>query len=416
MADGIPFQEAIDFLAGKVNLPTKRWDDLQHAGHVRGFAVAGVVRDDMLADFRAAIEKARRDGTGFNEFQKDFDAIVERTGWQYFSHGKTEEERRAWRAQIIYNTNMRTNYMAGRWSQLTDPDILRYRPYLQYIHSGSQHPRKLHLSFNMQVWETTNPIWRVIYPPNGWGCFCDVEALSERELRALGKTGPDPTPDLQPYQATDPRTGQPETRYPGIDRGWAYNVGEEWLHGIVPQELRKPLPAFDPERRPAEDLPALPSPTVVSEEMLAPEGLTDDDYVGRFLDEFGFREKGYGYFRDRSGGIVSMSKAMFETRDDAGNVTGSKSNKYERGPYMPLLAATIRDPDEIWVDWAAVTSGIVLKRSYIRRFVLPDKKALFVRFEWTSKGWIAITGFQSADRYVRKFRTGAMLYRRQEEE
>ncbi len=414
MADGIPFQEAIDFIAGKVNLPTRRWDDLQHAGHVRGFAVAGVVRDDMLADFRAAIEKARREGTGFNEFRKDFDAIVDRTGWQFFSHGKTEDERRAWRAHIIYTTNMRTSYMAGRYSQLTDPDVLRYRPYWQYVHSGALHPRKLHLSWNGRVWLATDPVWKRIYPPNGWGCGCDVEALSERELRALGMTGPDPSPDLQPYQDIDPRTGQEETRYPGIDRGWEYNVGEEWLSGVVPKELRKALPALDADRRPADDLPPLPPPSVARAESLAPEGLADRDYIDRFLGEFGFREKGYGYFRDRSGGIITISETLFQVRDDAGAVTGTKSNKYERGPYMPLLAATIREPDEIWVDWAAVTSGVVLKRSYIRRFIIePDKKALFVRFEWTSKGWIAITGFQSADRYVRKFRVGALLYRRQ---
>ncbi len=69
----IPFAEAVDFLRGKVNLPTRRWDDLRHDAHVRAFSVAGVTRDDMLADFRAAIEKARKDGTGLQEFRKDFD-------------------------------------------------------------------------------------------------------------------------------------------------------------------------------------------------------------------------------------------------------------------------------------------------------------------------------------------------------
>ena len=94
-----------------------------------------------------------------------------------------------------------------------------------------------------------------MYPPNGWGCGCDVEALSERELRALGKTGPDQAPDLGAYEDTDPRTGQPETRYPGIDRGWEYNVGQEWLSGVVPKELRRPLPPLDPSSQLAADLP-----------------------------------------------------------------------------------------------------------------------------------------------------------------
>lgn len=411
MTDQLPFQEAIEFLSAKVNLPTRRSDDLRHGAHVRAFSVAGVTRDDMLSDFRAAIEKARSEGTGFKEFQKDFDTIVERYGWKYFSHGKTEEERRAWRSRIIFTTNMRTSYMAGRWKQLTDPDVLRYRPYLRYLHSGSKHPRQLHLSWNGRIYLATDACWRVMFPPNGWGCFCDVEALSERQLRALGRSGPDPSPDLGAYQDTDPRTGQQETRYPGIDRGWEYNVGQEWLHGLVPAELQKPLPAFGQPA--AITPPPLPPATTVSRSRLLQDDLDAEEYIGRFLDEFGLREDGGGYFRDLSGGIITLSDSMFRMRDDQGNVIGTKSTKFDRGPYMALLADTIREPDEIWIDWAAVASGVALKRSYIRRFILPDNKTLFVRFEWTARGWTAVTGFQSNERYVQKFRAGALLYQRQ---
>ena len=413
MADGVPFQEAIDFLAGKVNLPSRRWDDLQHAGHVRGFSVAGVTRDDMLADFRAAIEKARRNGTGFNEFRKHFDAIVERTGWQYFSHGQTEEERRAWRANIIYSTNMRTSYMAGRWSQLTDPDILRYRPYLQYVHSGSRHPRKLHLSWNGRVWRTDDPVWKRIFPPNGWGCFCDVEALSERELAALGKTGPDPSPDLKPYQDTDPRTGQPETRYPGIDRGWEYNVGEEWLSGTVPRELRKSLPAFGDEPAGME-LPAMPTPTRLPADKVLPAGQPEQTYIDAFLKPFGLKDD-RGCFRDASGGIVTISQSLFEQRDHDGNVLRTKAGKFGRGRYAELMADTIMAPDEIWLDWAATAAGaVVLRRSYLRNVILDSGQSVFVRFEWTKAGWIAITGFDAKESYIRKWRRGALLYARKD--
>lgn len=400
MADGVPFQEAIDFLAGKVNLPTRRWDDLQEAGHVRGFAVAGVTRDDMLADFRAAIEKARRDGTGFNEFRKDFDAIVERTGWQFFSHGKTEEERRAWRAQIIYTMNMRTSYMAGRWSQLTDPDILRYRPYLQYIHSGALHPRKLHLSWNNRVWLASDPVWKVIYPPNGWGCGCDVEALSERELHAMGKTGPDEPLDLKPYQEKNPRTGEMETRYPGIDRGWAYNVGDEWLNGIVPRELRDPLPAFG-EPPIERDLPPLPAPAVVPAETLLPSGLPAERYTDAFLQAFDLKNN-RGYFRDAAGGIVTISKALF---DEA-----SESNM---GRYALLMAETIRTPDEIWADWAQTAAGAaVLRRSYIRTVMLETGEPLALRTQWTKVGWHVAAGGGQQEDLIRSWRRGSLLFRK----
>lgn len=412
MADGgVPFTEAIDFLTAKVNLPTRRSDDLRHAAQVRGFSVAGVTRDDMLSDFRAAIEQARTEGTGFKEFQKDFDTIVERYGWKYFSHGKTDEERRAWRSRIIYTTNMRTSYMAGRWKQLMDPDVLRYRPYLRYVHSGSLHPRQLHLSWNGRVYLATDSCWRVMFPPNGWGCYCDVEALSERELKALGKSGPDPSPDLGAYEDTDPRTGQPETRYPGIDRGWEYNVGHEWLHGMVPVELQKPLPAFG-SPAPAQPLPAMPPPARASAADLLQTGQEPEEYVSAFMKRFGLDTSEAGYFRDASGGIITIDRSLFEQRKPDGTVIGLKAGKRDRGQYAVLLADAIRFPDEIWVDWAAVKSGLALRRAYLKRVELPDGTFLFVRFEWTKYGWSAVTGFDTTESYLENYRKGALVYRK----
>lgn len=413
MAD-VPFQEAIDFLHGKVNLPTQKWDDLLRDAHVRAFSVAGVTRDDMLADFRAAIEKARVAGTGLQEFRKDFDRIVNATGWKFNARGSTEEERRAWRAGIIYKTNMRTSYMAGRYKQLTDPAVLRYRPYWKYRHHDNPNPRLVHLSWNGMVLLATDPIWKKIFPPNGFGCHCDVEALSQRQLLALGKTGPDPAPDLKPYQARDPRTGEIETRYAGIQRGWDYNVGESWERGLVPAELRKPLPAFgEPPATPA-DLPPMPPPKKAAATSILPDDLEPEAYVEAFMGRFDLTPGDAGYFRDASGGIVTISQALFEQRDAEQKVLGLKSGKRGRGQFAILLADAIQDPDEIWVDWAAVRSGVVLRRAYLKRVILPDGARVLVRFEWTPEGWTAITGFDTTDNYLAKLRVGALLFQREE--
>lgn len=409
-AGQVPFKEAIDFFSGKVNLPTKRWDDLRHGAHVRAFSVAGMTRDDMLSELRAALAAAQQDGTGLKAFQDTFDDLVKRTGWKFYGRGATDEERSAWRARLIYKTNMRVSYMAGRYKQMIDPDVLAYRPYWQYKHSGALHPRKLHLSWNGLVLAATDPAWKVMFPPNGWGCGCDVIALSKRQLAALGKSGPDQSP-LESYQDADPRTGQPETRYVGIDRGWEYNAGEEWLNGLVPKELRTPLAPMSEGQQ--LDLPALPQPQKVPAAKLLPDDLPQEDYIARFLDEFGIKPGEAGYFRDKSGGILTIGRSMFEKRDQGGNVIGIKSDKRERGPFMVLLADAIKDPDEIWIDWAAVASGVVLKRAYLKRFVLDDARELFLRFEWTKWGWIARTGFVvDKPPYLDKYRTGVLIYRK----
>ncbi len=437
MADGgLPFQEAIDFQRRKVNLPTERYDDLMRAAHVRAFTVAGVTRDDMLADYRAAVDRARAQGTGFEEFRRSFDDIVDRTGWAFHAQGSTEEERRNWRARVIYNTNMRTSYMAGRYAQMTEPSVLAYRPYWQYRHNYARHPRQQHLAWNGNVWMASDPIWRLIFPPNGWGCNCDVVALNARQFAALGKTEPDPTPDLKPRLVRDSRTGDPETRYDGIDRGWDYNVGEASLSGLVPTELQTPMrPAPKPldipaKVRPADasapppatasspapklpaELPPMPAARPVPEGRIMPSGLTEADYVSAFLEEFGASLDQSVIHRDPSGGVVTVSKALFEQRDASGGAVRLKVTKQGRERYVRLLADAIIDPDEIWVDWAEGPGGRpVLQRSYLRSLIIGTRQ-LFALFRWSTAGWEGTSAYDVSEARLERLRSGALLYRR----
>ncbi|SMF85346.1 Phage Mu protein F like protein [Tistlia consotensis] len=221
MADpfGLPFDEAIAYWRQKVPIPTRRWDDLWQGAHTRGFMVAGAMRDDLLADFQVAIGKAIESGSTIEEFRRDFDRIVERYGWTYNGG-------RGWRTRVIYQTNLDTAYQAGRYAQMTDPDVLSYRPYWRYRHGGSLNPRHQHQAWDGLVLAADDPWWETHYPPNGWGCSCYVEAITKRELQRLGKSGPDQAPDDGTYQYLDKRTGQTIEVPRGIDPGWAYNVGE----------------------------------------------------------------------------------------------------------------------------------------------------------------------------------------------
>ncbi|NKX16151.1 hypothetical protein HGG75_10290 [Ochrobactrum pseudogrignonense] len=95
--------------------------------------VAGAATDALLDDFRREIQRALEEGTTIEEFRQSFDAIVEKHGWDY--RGK-----RNWRTRIIFDTNLRTAYAAGRYAKLTEPETLEAFPYWQYHHSGSINP------------------------------------------------------------------------------------------------------------------------------------------------------------------------------------------------------------------------------------------------------------------------------------
>lgn len=198
----LPFKEASAFFQAKLNIPTDRWDDLWQQEHAKGFMAAGAMKADLLTDFRSAVQKAIDGGLTKKEFQAQFDTIVAKHGWAYNGG-------RNWRSSLIYDTNVTTAYQSGRWQQFIEGGAT----HLMYLHAdGVRNPRPLHLAWDGTVLPIGDPFWKTHYPPNGWGCHC----------RAVRADAHEETAAPAGYDQLDEKTGAPK----GIDKGWAYNVGQ----------------------------------------------------------------------------------------------------------------------------------------------------------------------------------------------
>ncbi|MHB9021311.1 MAG: PBECR3 domain-containing polyvalent protein [Halothiobacillus sp.] len=213
-----PFAEQSGFFRQKLAnlIPTAKWDDIQKSAHDKGFMVAGAVKADLLASLATAVDRAVTEGKSIQAFRQDFRSIVEQQGW----HGWTGEgtaKGEAWRTKIIYTTNAKTSYAAGRYAQLQDGgfDLWIYR------HSDAvAHPRPQHLAWNGLTLPANHAFWSTHYPPNGWGCDCYVTGA--RSSRGAQRLGGDPNKALPAgWNATSPKTGEPD----GIDKGWGYAPG-----------------------------------------------------------------------------------------------------------------------------------------------------------------------------------------------
>jgi hypothetical protein len=218
-----------------LNIPTQKWTDLWKEQHAKGFMIAGAYKADLLNDFRQAVDKAIVQGTTLADFRKGFDDIVARNGWSY-------KGGRNWRSEVIYSTNIRTSYAAGRWQQLQDPDVRKLFGYLTYRHGDSRVPRPHHLAWDGVTLPDDDPWWKTHYVPNGWGCKCKIFAAGKEDWEQAKAQGKGDAP-LSPI---DPQTGEPV----GIDKGWGYNVGEaaRSKYGILesalarlPDDIARPL-------------------------------------------------------------------------------------------------------------------------------------------------------------------------------
>jgi hypothetical protein len=220
-----PFAEQLAFFRKKINVPSERWDDIWQQAHDRAFMVAGAQKADLLDDLRKAVDGAIAEGKSIGWFRKNFDAIVAKHGWTGWT-GEGSKGGRDWRTRIIYQTNMSTSYSAGRWAQLSDPDLIKMRPYKRYVHAdGVQHPRPLHQSWNGITLPHDDPFWDTHFAPNGWRCHCRITAASEQDYQVA--KGTDKASRPTGWDTIDPKTGAPL----GIDAGFGYAPGKS---GDVP--------------------------------------------------------------------------------------------------------------------------------------------------------------------------------------
>lgn len=412
----VPFDDAIAYHRQKVSLPTASYRDLAGRSHDRAFVVAGAMKEALLAELRAEIDKAIAGKLTLEEFRKRFDEIVQRQGWTGWT-GENSEAGRAWRTQTIFQTNLTTAYAAGRYRQMTDPDIVKVYKWWRYRHGYYRSPvlpREEHVGWNGKVLRWDDEWWNEHYPPNGWKCSCGVETLSDRDLKAEG-IEPDEAPPRVTRTVRDPKTGGRVEVPVGIDFGWDHAPGRDWSRGLVPPALQNPLkPSIGPARPAPELAPLVERARPFASELIS-EGQAPESYVDAFLSAFGASRNIARIWRDPAGHAIAISDQLF--RDGRG---GLKVMFNGRNAHVGRLAEAITDPDEIWVDWGTDAAGHPrLVRRYLR--ASPDSPE-FASFAWSGSGWSGATAFSPQKgaalkpdpAYLDRQRTGALIWRRPE--
>jgi len=166
------FKESVEALAKKS--PTLRIMNPHHlSDQVKQTAwyVSGVMSGNILDKIRAKLIEARVEGHSRDWFTQQVFEDAETTA----SHIET-----------VFRTNAASAAGAGRWKQYNDPDVSDLIFGYRYVSQGDHRSRPLHKAMNNFVAVKDDPVWKLIWVPNGYNCRCKVRPLRKADAIKYG--------------------------------------------------------------------------------------------------------------------------------------------------------------------------------------------------------------------------------------
>lgn len=212
------------------------WTDTWQAEHAAAFTVAKVAHLDLLVSIRSSLDNVIQNGGTFEQWKANLLPELKKAGWW----GVVEDEALTGtpdpvtvndrRLRTIYRTNIRMSMAAGRWRKYQREKALF--PYLRYRSDHyRKHPRLNHLSWHGLILRVDDPAWQWMFPPNGWGCNCRVEQVSEAQMRRHGwKLGVAPNPPRRDFVTA---AGEIMSVPEGVAPGFGYNPGTAHLRVVA---------------------------------------------------------------------------------------------------------------------------------------------------------------------------------------
>lgn len=259
-AIGLPPKEAIAYFESKGYAISWNWWDVWQEAQAAAVTVAKVARIDILQDIRDALVEALKEGKTAAWFDETLTPVLQAKGWwgrqiatgpegtsQVIQLGSPA------RLGLIYRQNLQNAYMASRWKAMHANTVAR--PYFQYLHNNAvRFPRLAHLALHGKVFRYDDPIWKTMWPPNGFGCACRIRALNASDLNRLGliaTTSDGARVSKMVDVGTDPRTGEiVRERVDGIKVRTLNDRGQEITVDVYPDpgfNYNPGAAAFEPD-------------------------------------------------------------------------------------------------------------------------------------------------------------------------
>nr|WP_297342342.1 phage minor head protein [uncultured Fibrobacter sp.] len=416
MAKAIKFQqgaykEAVDYFRQKINLPTKRWNDLEGAMHTRAFTVAGAMREDILCDFRKAVESAIEKGDSLQDFRNNFYKIASkwRASDPSFDAKMKKPKYGAWRSKVIYQTNMLTAAAAAQERQAREmPDVFTHAKYVCMMLPGS---REEHKRWNGTVLPLEDPWWEKHSPPNGFGCLCEKEFISKYEM------------DRGDEKVTRAPTAANDTR--NIGENWDYSIASADMGSYMTmtqrEELKKKkndwieIELNGEKSNTAKDNTPLP---VIEDRIFSPDNsITKENFTDKMSEAIGLPKDKNAMvsipFENQKTGFHYETIIKREHIEDfVDHITEGNKERQHRERLLPMFLETLKNPAEIRVQYlkSSGTNKRAIRTAFYNRFKVDGEEFMIevVTNSGVFREFTIWTGYKNAD----KTRKGKCIFRR----
>lgn len=231
----LPFKEAVDHFKQLQVMPAGEFAQLEERYRARAFSMGKAQGLTVIRDAHTAISDGMERGTPKRDVMGQLRAA-------YTSNGEAAPGEHY--LSLVYDNATLKSYAAGRWAQLTHPDVVQLRPLLQYRTRHDEKVRASHRALDGKVYPVDHEFWQTYFPPNGHRCRCGVDSLSGRQVaeRKL------PVEDKMPGKIEVPGYGLVDPMPPP---GWRTSPAMQAITDAAGDRARgavnaTPLPHADP--------------------------------------------------------------------------------------------------------------------------------------------------------------------------
>jgi len=206
-ADPLRFDQAVQWFRARLPITDAEFAKLDREARDRAFTVSGVHQLDVVHSVWRGIDKANAAGTPFEDFKKVAGKLL------------AEEwgEPNAARVETIFRNATQSSLSRGRYLQMKDPDVVRFRPFWMYDAVRDSRTTPVCNGLDETVLPAEHPFWDTHIPPLHHRCRAGIRSLRPSEAEKRGIRRDPPNIDADPGFGRAPGTGDWEpnlAKYP----------------------------------------------------------------------------------------------------------------------------------------------------------------------------------------------------------